>query len=203
MGSGQPADAIIAPGVFGYYSTGVHEYNPDRAKELLAEAGYADGFSAKLWVNDNQSRIEMCQVIQAMLSEVGVDVSIDVMEFGAFIAATTAGEHDMAYFGWTTSSGDADYTYYSLEHSSQQGAAGNRTFIADPEVDALIEAGRSSSDPEERLEIYKNLAIKLDEINNNLPIFYSSLNVGANAKVEGFVMDSNGYHPLNHVQVLN
>ena len=202
MGSGQPADAIIAPGVFGYYSTGVREYNPEKAKELLAEAGYPDGFSAKLWVNDNQSRIEMCQVIQAMLSEIGVEVSVDVMEFGAFIAATTNGEHDMAYFGWTTSSGDADCTYYSLEHSSQQGAAGNRTFIADPDVDALIEAGRSSNNADERLEIYKNLAIKLDEINNNLPIFYSSLNVGANAKVEGFVMDSNGYHPLNNVQVL-
>ena len=69
-------------------------------------------------------------------------------------------------------------------------------------MDALIEAGRSSNNADERLEIYKNLAIKLDEINNNLPIFYSSLNVGANAKVEGFVMDSNGYHPLNNVQVL-
>ena len=108
----------------------------------------------------------------------------------------------MAYFRWTPSSCSADYTYYSLEHSSQQGAAGNRTFIADPDVDALIEAGRSSNNADERLEIYKNLAIKLDEINNNLPIFYSSLNVGANAKVEGFVMDSNGYHPLNNVQVL-
>ncbi|MFQ9704220.1 MAG: hypothetical protein ACLR0U_23200 [Enterocloster clostridioformis] len=37
-----------------------------------------------------------------------------------------------------TSTTDADYTYYSLEHSSQQGAAGNRSFIADPEVDKLI-----------------------------------------------------------------
>ena len=43
--------------------------------------------------------------------------------------------------GWTTSTTDADYTYYSLEHSSQQGAAGNRSFINDPEVDALIGKG--------------------------------------------------------------
>ena len=52
-GSGQPADAIIAPAVFGYYSTGVPEYNPEKAKELLAEAGYPDGFSTTLWVNEN------------------------------------------------------------------------------------------------------------------------------------------------------
>lgn len=200
-GSGQTADAIIAPAVFGYYSTGVKEYNPTKAKELLAEAGYPNGFSTTLWVNDNQSRIEMCQAMQAMLLEVGVQCNLEVLEFGSFISRTTAGDHDLAYFGWTTSSGDADYSYYSLEHSTQQGAAGNRSFLADPDVDKLIEDARSNTNEEERKELYKELAIKLDEINNNIPVYYSSINVGANKKVEGFVMDANGYHSLEKVKV--
>ena len=200
-GSGQTADAIIAPAVFGYYSTGVKEYNPTKAKELLAEAGYPNGFSTTLWVNDNQSRIEMCQAMQAMFLEVGVQCNLEVLEFGSFISRTTAGDHDLAYFGWTTSSGDADYSYYSLEHSTQQGAAGNRSFLADPDVDKLIEEARSNTNEEERKELYKELAIKLDEINNNIPVYYSSINVGANKKVEGFVMDANGYHSLEKVKV--
>lgn len=200
-GSGQTADAIIAPAVFGYYSTGVKEYNPTKAKELLAEAGYPNGFSTTLWVNDNQSRIEMCQAMQAMLLEVGVQCNLEVLEFGSFISRTTAGDHDLAYFGWTTSSGDADYSYYSLEHSTQQGAAGNRSFLADPDVDKLIEEARSNTNEEERKELYKELAIKLDEINNNIPVYYNSINVGANKKVEGFVMDANGYHSLEKVKV--
>ena len=200
-GSGQTADAIIAPAVFGYYSTGVKEYNPTKAKELLAEAGYPNGFSTTLWVNDNQSRIEMCQAMQAMLLEVGVQCNLEVLEFGSFISRTTAGDHDLAYFGWTTSSGDADYSYYSLEHSTQQGAAGNRSFLADPDVDKLIEEACSNTNEEERKELYKELAIKLDEINNNIPVYYSSINVGANKKVEGFVMDANGYHSLEKVKV--
>ena len=200
-GSGEPADAIIAPGVFGYYSTGVREYDPEKAKDLLAEAGYPDGFTTSLWVNDNQSRIEMCQAVQNMFQQIGVECKLEVIEFGSFISRTTAGEQDMAYFGWTTSSADADYSYYSLEHSTQQGAAGNRSFIADPEVDALIEEARTNSDDAVRTETYKELAIKLDEINNNLPIFYSSINVGASQKVEGFVMDANGYHNLDTVKV--
>ena len=200
-GSGQTADAIIAPAVFGYYSTGVKEYNPTKAKELLAEAGYPNGFSTTLWVNDNQSRIEMCQAMQAMLLEVGVQCNLEVLEFGSFISRTTAGDHDLAYFGWTTSSGDADYSYYSLEHSTQQGAAGNRSFLADQDVDKLIEEARSNTNEEERKELYKELAIKLDEINNNIPVYYSSINVGANKKVEGFVMDANGYHSLEKVKV--
>lgn len=117
------------------------------------------------------------------------------------ISRTSAGEHELACFGWTTSSGDADYTYYSLEHSSQQGAPGNRSFINDPEVDKLIEDARFTSDEATRKELYKELAIKLDEIHNNAPVFYSTINVGAKKGVEGFVMDPNGYHNLHTVKV--
>lgn len=200
-GIGQPADAIIAPGVFGYYSTGVPEYNPERARELLAEAGYPNGFSTTLWVNETQSRIEICQAIMAMLLDVGVECSLETMEFGKYISSTSAGEHDMACFGWTTSSGDADYTYYSLEHSTQQGAAGNRSFINDPEVDRLIDEARAGTDEEARVALYKELAIKLAEYNNNMPILYTAVNVGASKKVEGFVMDVNEYHHLENVRV--
>ena len=145
-GAGTVADSIIAPDVFGYSSPGAYEYNPERAKELLAEAGYPDGFSTSLWTSDSQTRIEVCQAITAMLMEVGIECNVEVMEFGRFIEQTSNGDHDMAIFGWTTSSKDADYTFYSLEHSSQQGAPGNRTFINDPEVDALIEEARQTTD---------------------------------------------------------
>ncbi|GLC82043.1 ABC transporter substrate-binding protein [Lacrimispora brassicae] len=200
-GAGQPADAIIAPLVFGYHSPGAYEYNPEKAKELLAEAGYPNGFTTSIWVNDNQARVEICQAIQAMLQDVGITCNVEVMEFGSFISRTSAGEHDMGYFGWVTSTTDADYTYYSLEHSSQQGSAGNRSFINDPEVDKLIETGRSSADEKVRLKAYEDLAVKLKEIGNNAPIYYSSITAGASAQVENFVIDPIGYHKLDQVKV--
>lgn len=200
-GSGEAADAIIAPAVFGYSSPGAYEYNPEKAKELLAEAGYPNGFSTSLWVNDNQTRIEVCQAVQAMLLDVGIDCSVEVLEFATFISRSTNGEHDMGYFGWVTSTTDADYTYYSLEHSTQQGAAGNRSFLNDPEVDALIETGRTSTDEEVRKNAYAELAVKLKEIGNNAPIYYSTITAGSSAKVEGFVMDPIGYHKLHTVKV--
>ena len=107
----------------------------------------------------------------------------------------------MGYFGWVTSTTDADYTYYSLEHSSQQGAAGNRSFINDPEIDKLIETGRSSADEQVRLKAYEDLAVKLKEIGNNVPIYYNSITVGASAKVGNFVIDPIGYHKLDQVKV--
>lgn len=202
-GTGAPADAIIAPAVFGYYSPGAIEYNPQKAKELLGQAGYPNGFSCTLWVNNNQSRVEMCQAIQEMLREVGITCKVEVMEFGTFISRTTAGEHDMGYFGWVTSTKDADYTYYSLEHSSQQGAAGNRTFLADPQVDELVEIGRTNADSAVRLKAYKDLAILLKDIANNAPILYTAITAGASSKVENFTLDPIGYHKLEGVQVRN
>jgi peptide/nickel transport system substrate-binding protein len=152
-------------------------------------------------VNNAQDRVEVCQAVAEMLREVGIDCRLEVLEFGAFIQRSTAGEHDLGYFGWVTSSRDADYTYYSLEHSSQQGAAGNRSFINDPAADKLIEAGRTITDPEQRLAIYKELAIYLADLTNNVNIAYTQITAGGNKKVEGFVLDPIGYHKLEGVQV--
>ena len=166
----------------------------------VSEAIAAPLLVQKIYDHKDKDGIQK-RVREIMLLDIGVQCSVEVLEFGSYISRTTAGEHDMAYFGWTTSSGDADYTYYSLEHSTQQGAAGNRSFIADPDLDALIEEARSNTDESARKDLYKDIAIMLAEINNNIPVFYSAINVGANKKVEGFVMDSNGYHNLNQVKV--
>ena len=201
MGDGQAADDLIAPAVFGYFGCGVDEYDPELSKQLLAEAGYPNGFSCTLWVNNNQERVEVCQVIQAMLAEIGIECKLEVMEFGTFISRTTSGEHDMAYFGWVTSTKDGDYTYYSLEHSSQQGAAGNRTFVNDPEVDRLVEMGRTSTDENVRRQAYQDLSIYLKDLANNANLIYTDISAGAGKNVENFVLDPIGYHELQNVSI--
>lgn len=198
-GAGDPAGALIAPGVFGYSGHKPYAYDVELAKKLLKEAGYADGFSCTLWVNDNQVRIEVCQAIQAMLLEVGIKCEVKVMEFGSFIERCANGEHDMGYFGWTTSTADADYTYYSLVYSTQVGAPGNRSFIQDPKVDELVNLGRNSTDEAVRRKAYFDLEDILQDVSNNAPLFYSTLNAGASKKVQGFALDPAGYHKLENV----
>jgi peptide/nickel transport system substrate-binding protein len=200
-GAGEAADAIIAPAVYGYYKTGVDKYDPALSKQLLTQAGYPNGFSCNIWVNNNQERVEVCQAVVEMLRGVGINAKLEVMEFGAFIQRTTAAEHDLAYFGWVTSTKDGDYTYYSLEHSSQQGAAGNRSFVADPEVDRLVTLGRTSVDMSIRDKAYHDLAVYLADLTNNANIVYTQINAGGNNKVENFILDPIGYHKLEGVQV--
>lgn len=200
-GAGQPAGDLIAPGVFGYSASEPYAFDVEKAKELLAEAGFADGFECTLWVNDNQSRIEICQAIADMLKKVNITCQVEIVEFGSFIQKTSNAEHDMAFFGWTTSTADADYSYYSLLHSTQQGPPGNRSFTDSKELDELIEKGRASMDNEERLAIYKQVEEYLHEESPNATLYYGNINVGMNAKVENFVLDPNGYHKLEKVKV--
>lgn len=194
-GAGESAPSLIPTVAFGFSDKAkYYEYDLEKAKALMKEAGYENGFNARLLVNDNQTRVEVCQVLQSQLKEIGINIEIDVMEFGSFIEATSAGQHDMAYFAWTCSTSDADYTYYSLLHSSQQGAPGNRSFVDDAKVDELVEKGRSTIDPEERKAIYDELEEYLGEYIPYVNIYYSNINAGANKKVKDFVIAPTGYH---------
>ncbi|SHI83697.1 ABC transporter substrate-binding protein [Lutispora thermophila] len=200
-GAGEVAGSIIPPVAFGYQEVDTIKYNKEKAKELLAQAGYPNGFDATLYVNDNQQRIEICQVIQSQLKEVGINVEVKVLEFATFIDSTNKGEHDMGYYGWVTSTADADYTYYPIYHSSQHGAPGNRSFIANADIDKYIEEGRVTTDPAARLQSYKALEQILTEESPVAPLYYSEVNVGTSKKVQGFEVQPAGYHSYLNVTV--
>lgn len=154
-GVGIPAEGPLAPDVFGYDEniSGL-EYDPDQAQELLAEAGYEDGFSTTIWTNDDQERVDMATAVQAQLEEIGVNVEIEVLEWGAYLENTAAGEHDMFILGWTTVTGDADYGMHPLFHSSNYGDPGNRTFWSTEELDTILDEARQTADEEERQTLY-------------------------------------------------
>ncbi|WP_067841975.1 glutathione ABC transporter substrate-binding protein [Amphibacillus sediminis] len=155
-GYGVPAIGPLAPTVFGYDdSVSGLEYDVEKAKELLAEAGYADGFSTTIWTNDNRERMDAAIYVQAELEKIGVDVEIEVLEWGAYLENTAAGEHDMFVLGWSTVTGDADYGMFALFHSSMFGEPGNRSFLANDKLDDLLTQARQTSDSDERLDLYR------------------------------------------------
>ena len=86
QGSAQTANSAIGPKVFGYNPNAkAYEYNPEKAKELLKEAGYDKGLKLKLWINDNPIRRDIAVIAQDQLKQVGIDVTIETLEWGAFL----------------------------------------------------------------------------------------------------------------------
>jgi len=157
-GVGLYADGPIGPAVLGYDSElEGYEYDPEKAKELLEEAGYPDGFETKIWTNDSEARQDVAENVQSQLSEVGIDVEIELLEWGAYLEATEQGDHDMFVLGWSNMTGDGDYNQYFVFHSDAHGAEGNRTFYENEKVDELIEGARKESDEDKRIKIYHEL----------------------------------------------
>ncbi len=199
-GFGSVATSPISDMVFGAHTDlEPYDYDPERARQLLAEAGYPDGFSTSLWTNDNPIRIQIAEIMQAQLGEVGIDVDVQVLEWSTYLADTAAGAHDMFILGWVTVTGDADYGLYALFHSSNFGSAGNRTFWSNPRVDELLDLGRTEADPDLRVEYYLEVQ---EIIAEEAPwvFLYLTLEVnGTQPNVSGFVPHPAGHHRLYNV----
>ena len=202
QGTAIPAEGPIAPGVFGYDPTvkGL-PYDVEKAKQLLADAGYEDGFSATIWTNDNPVRIMIAEYMQSELRELNIDVSIEVLEWGAYLEKTAAGEHEMFILGWSTPTLDADYAVYALFHSDNVGAPGNRAFFRNDKADELLDRGRQESDPVKRLAIYRELQEILVEEAPMLYLVYNENLAGVNKNVKNFWVTAASMFMLQDVYI--
>ena len=185
MGTVEKANSFIAPGVFGYdKNSKVLEYNPEEAKKIIEAKGLV-GTKLKLGVSNSPVRMQMCEIIQAQLKEVGLDVSIESLEWGTFLAATARGDLDMFSLGWGPSTYDGDYGFYPNFNSSQRGGAGNRSQYVNPEMDRLLDEAKKEVNVERRKELYSKVADIIYEDVPALPIYYLNDSVAAVKSVEG------------------
>lgn len=199
---GKVAVSSLGPKVIGYSpNLKTPDYDLNKAKQLLAEAGYANGFKATVYLNDNKARINVAEVLQSQLKGIGIDLQIQVMEFGAYLDLAAKGQAQMFISGWGNATGDADYNQYNLFHSTSKGVPGNHSFYANPKVDELIEAGRKEKDPQKRKAIYEQAQqIEIDEV--PLIPYRSSENLAAIAKnVQGITISPSGYVEINDVTI--
>ena len=155
MGVSVPAVGPLAPGVFGWTDLPPSEFNPERARELMIEAGHADGFDAYIWYNiPDQARRDISEILQNLLREININLTVVGLELADYLDRARAGEHDMMILGWTTVTGDADYGLFPMFHTESIGI-NNYSFWGTPELDDLLERGRTETDVAVRLEIYR------------------------------------------------
>ena len=202
-GAGRPSDAPISPDIFGYSGQEIYQHDPDRARELLAEAGYEDGLEVEFYYPVGRYPMDqtISQAIQSQLADVGVDANMTTMEWATYLEVIGGNqpedvEHDMYFLGWGTVTGDADYGLYALFHSGEWAPDGNNWHFGDHEgVDELLYEARVTPDPEARQELYAE-AIEL--IWDDAPwIFLHSISQlnGVRNEVAGLV-----HHPREHIE---
>ena len=201
-GLGIVGTSLIPTTVPGFKAFPIIPQDIDRARELMAEAGYADGFETDVWLNEgNAMRADAATMIQAQLRALNIETTINIYEWATLLPATQDGEHEMSIMGWTTATGDPDYGLYPLYHSDAIGGGDNRTFTDDPRVDELLERGRSETNEAERMRIYGELQEVLMEILPIVPLWQSAELHATRDNIHGFSVTPCGKQPLWNVVI--
>ncbi|MEE8142031.1 MAG: ABC transporter substrate-binding protein, partial [Planctomycetota bacterium] len=152
-----PTNGIIPRGIPGNNeSRPVFTKDIQKAKRLLAEAGYPDGQGlpeVELFFNRQGDNDKVAQSVQDDLRKVGIPIRLKQLDWGAYIQAADAGEPAFFRLGWVADYPDPENFLYFLFHSNNKGPQGNVTFYDQPEVDRLIDASYEETDRKKRLQL--------------------------------------------------
>ena len=164
-----------------------YDRNIDKARELLAEAGYPDGFEMELMPTSTyQNTVRHAQVVQANLAEIGIETTINAPEWAEWLELEGSFQYDGYLCGWNGLV-DADQ-YYFLQHRT--GEVFNFTGYSNPEFDALVDAGRGTADFDERYAIYEQANQILVDDAPYIYFYNPSFVRGLSPKVQGYVIRS-------------
>ena len=160
-GHADPMDSPMPPLLGFYQKQGSYPYDPAKAKALLAEAGYPNGFETTLTGGASTLVQRGMQFIQQQLAAVGVTVKIESLESGVLTAKMFNVQKPedasivMMYGGWSSSTGDADWGMRPMLYTKAfPPVLSNLAWYSNPTTDAAIEEGLSTTDPTKRAGAY-------------------------------------------------
>lgn len=195
----------MPPSISGYNDEiAGYEYNPEKAKELLAEAGY-DGTEIELWampvprpyMPDGQ---KVAEAIQKNLNDVGIPAKIQSVDWATYLDKANKGEFDAFLLGWTGDNGDADNFIYTLLDKDNIGS-NNYAYYANDELHEILIAAQSEIDEEKRNELYKQAQEIIHEDAPWVPLAHSIPLLAGKKGVTGYLPHPTGSESLINVSI--
>ena len=203
-GHGQPAHIPSSPLSWAYpidESVVSKEYNPNLSRELLQNAGYrldekgmfrsttGDLLSFNIVTTQgSQSSKQVAQMLQHYFKEIGIEVSIQLLEWSSFLKILhnpiDPKAYDLVMLGWVFDIFDPDDSY-TMWHSSLYPEGGNVNGFSDPVVDMLLEEGRRTQKQSDRYLIYQKLFKRLADQVPYLFLFHAKSNIAVRDWVHG------------------
>ncbi|WP_246039952.1 ABC transporter substrate-binding protein [Sulfitobacter sabulilitoris] len=166
-GLGKPANQMMPAGFFGSSEDiAMPAYDPAMAQELLADAGYPDGFEVDLYCTADRLPGDgaICQGLGQMLTQVGIKTNVNAVSKTVYFPAQARLEYSMFMNGWGTLTGEASYTLGGLAHSNNPEVklgAYNRIEYKNDDVDTLLQTGAKMMNPDERRATYEEAMEKV------------------------------------------
>ncbi|MCQ9424643.1 ABC transporter substrate-binding protein [Pseudomonas sp. LJDD11] len=158
--AGQLAQNALPPGQWGF-DPNIKDapHDPEKARQLLKEAGVAPGTQINLWAMtvqraSNPNARLSAQMIQADWDKIGIKANIVSYEWGEYIKRAKAGEHDVMIYGWTGDNGDPD-NWLGVLYSCAAVKGSNYAKWCDPAYDKLVQQAKVTSNRDERVKLYQ------------------------------------------------
>ncbi|MBT8152709.1 ABC transporter substrate-binding protein [Epibacterium ulvae] len=190
-GSAQPVSQLVSPAMRGYSEALADRpaYDLDKARALLAEAGYADGFSFGMrcpnnrYINDEA----VCQAAVGMLAQIGLDVELETMPVSNYWPELRAQNFDMYMLGWSPGSFDAEHPIrFLVTTPNPEKKLGSWNFgaFSNARVDELLPQIQSEIDDEKRQALLDESTKILQDEAGYVPMYVQALLWGARSNVD-------------------
>jgi peptide/nickel transport system substrate-binding protein len=198
VGFARPVDSPIPPGLIGHTSLPPKAYDPEKARQILKEAGYKNlSIDFVLMKDLYPKQLEIAQAVAAMLGDVGITVNIKNLEIATAREARSAGTYDMFFSGWAHMPHDPDW--YLGQWFTKAGAE-KLTRYANPKIEELISEGRVP-DPKVRQAKYEEIEKALWDDEPELWPYYSVAIYAVSDKLQSFQARRDYYVLLYDVSV--
>ena len=206
---GQVAKNPLPPAMRGYNDAiQDYAYDPEKAKQLLAEAGYPEGFETELWTMPVPRPYmpepqKIAEAIQQDLAAVGIRAEIVTHEWDVYLEKTGNGEHPMALLGWIGDNGDPDNFLYVLldKDNAKTPGAGNISFYRSEEVHRLLIRAQRTPEQSVREQLYKEAQEIIHRDVPMIPLAHARSPIIVRKGVEGLVPSPLGSEKLHKVSV--
>jgi peptide/nickel transport system substrate-binding protein len=195
-GTATPADAPLAPADFGYHKQQAYNFDPEKAKQLLAQSGLQLPINVVFWAPQNYlpQDTSVAQAVAGYMNQVGFHVDLQSQDWSSMSARIfsqqkeilagkrQAPDYDMVLISWSSTYLDADDAMYSNYRSGQQY---NLAYYKNPQVDQLLDTARSEQDVQKRLDEYNQVEALIMADAPQLFGYYGSDIPAWNSKLQG------------------
>ena len=205
----KPATTYIPPSLWGYNENlGPYEYDPEKSRQLLSEAGFPDGFKTTLWVMDAArdyfpKPLQVAQFIKENLKQVNIDAEIKVFNWNEYLTRMRNGEHEIALIGWTGDYADPDNFLYTMlaSENAKPGLVGNYSFYKSKEVDQLLAQARQTTNMVFRRSLYRSLQEIVNYDAPSVPLVHTMPILASRLSVKGYTPRMTGVESLENVYI--
>ena len=181
-------------------STQGHEYNPERSRQLLAQAGFASGIQLSYKTSTDPTRVRLATVYQAMFKEVGIDLSVDSHDWGTFYSDIKQGRFQLYGLAWVGVKSPEIFDYAFASYSTPPTGA-NRGHYVDVALDEMLKAALVAPSMLEMATHYKHIQQHLLTTLPVIPLWHDHQTLVTRPNIKDYVMAADGrYDALLHTQ---